>query len=237
MVYSIPCSTSVGGPRVIEKDSASTDDRVDAARQPSLLQIAANRRNALNSTGPKTPGGKRRAALNRLSRNLCSKGLERQLWAHGEDLREFWPLHRDLIAIFQPQGEAAVRAVEWLARTWWEKARRIRHWVAAGPARSEDLDARLDELLRFLVHLLRERHEWWQHRLVSVLELPLGSPADVRRQIESRLFIFGGAKPGRRKYPRRSTREDVLKELEEVFGRILAGQAASPAQGPYTKGQ
>jgi hypothetical protein len=113
---------------------------------------------------------------------LCSKGLERQLRARGEDLREFWPLHRDLIAIFQPQGEAAVRAVEWLARTWWEKARRIRHWVAAGPARSEDLNARLDELLRFLVHLLRQRHEWWQHRLVSVLELPLGSPADVRRR-------------------------------------------------------
>ncbi len=200
-----------------------------ASRQPSLLRIAANRRNALKSTGPRTPAGKRRAALNALSRDLCPQELERQLRARGEDPREFCRLHRDLIAIFQPRDEAAGRAVEWLARTWWEKARRIRQWVAAGPARSEDLDARLEELLRFLVHVLRQRHEWWRHRLVSVLGQPLGSPTEVRRRIESRLFIFG-ARPGRRKYPRESRRQHLLKEFEEAFGRIQGREAPRPAE-------
>ncbi len=105
---------------------------------------------------------------------------------------------------------------------------------AAGPARSEDLDARLEELLRFLVHMLRQRHAWWRHRLVSVLGRPLGSPAEVRRRIELRLFIFGASR-GRRKYARVSAREQLLKELEEAFGRILAGEAPGPAESPEEK--
>ncbi len=187
-------------------------------------RLAANRRNALKSTGPRTAAGKRRAALNALSRNLCPQELERQLRARGEDPREFCRLYRDLIAIFQPREEPAGRAVEWLARTWWEKARRIRQWVAAGPARSQDLDARLEELLRFAVHVQRQRHEWWHHRLVAVLGRPLGSPAEVRRRIELRLFIFG-ARPGRRSYPRESRPERLLAEFEEAFGQIVAGEA------------
>ncbi len=215
-------------------DSTRTHGHPGGSRQPSLLRIAANRRNALKSTGPKTPAGKRRSALNARRRNLFPHELERQLRARGEDPREFCRLHRDLIAIFQPQDVAGVGAVELLARTWWEKARRIRQWVAAGPARCEDLDARLEELLRFLVQVLRQRHEWWRHRLVSVLGRPLGPPAEVRRRIELRLFIFG-ASPGRRKYPRVSTREQLLKELEEAFGRILAGEAPGPAERPEQK--
>ena len=115
--------------------------------------------------------------------------------------------------------------MELLARTWWEKARRIRHWVAAGPVRTEDLDARLERLLLFLVHAQRQRREWWQHRLASVLGHPLGSPTQVRGRIESRLFIFG-AKPGRRSYPRPSRRERLLEEFQETFGEIVGGAVA-----------
>jgi hypothetical protein len=197
-------------------------------KSPTLTpaRLAANRLNALKSTGPRTAAGKRRSALNALSRDLCPQELDRQLRARGEDPREFRRLHRDLIAIFQPRDEPAGRAVELLARTWWEKARRIRQWVAAGPARSEDLEARLEELLRLVVHVQRQRHEWWHHRLVSVLGRPLGPPAEVRRRIESRLSIFG-ARPGRREYPRESRRERLLAELQEA--RILAGEAPRPA--------
>jgi hypothetical protein len=195
-------------------------------------KLAANRRNARKSTGPRTPAGKRRVALNARRRELCPQELEQQLRARGEDPGEFRRLHRDLIAIFLPQDVAGVGAVEWLARTWWEKARRIRHWVAAGPARVQDLDVRLEALLLFLVQVQRRRHEWWQHRLVSVLGRPLGSPGDVRCQIESRLFIFG-ATPGRRKYPRESPSRTT--ELEEVLRWIVAGEAARPAEGPEPK--
>ncbi len=42
-------------------------------KSPTLTpaRLAANRRNALKSTGPKTAAGKRRSALNARSRNLC----------------------------------------------------------------------------------------------------------------------------------------------------------------------
>jgi hypothetical protein len=41
----------------------------------SEKQIAANRRNARNSTGPKTIAGKKRASLNALRHGLSSQGL------------------------------------------------------------------------------------------------------------------------------------------------------------------
>ena len=202
--------------------------------QSSPAKLAANRRNALKSTGPRTAAGKRRAMLNAITRNLCPQELEQQLRARGEDPREFCRLHRDLIAIFRPQERADVLAVERLARTWWEKARRIRQWVAAGPARTADLDAKLELLLRFVVHAQRQRHEWWCHRLAAVLGYPLGPPAQIRGRIESRLFVFG-AKPGQRSYPRSSRRERLLEEFQETFGPIATGRGPRAAERPEPK--
>ncbi len=190
----------------------------------SPLRIAANRRNALKSTGPRTAAGKRRVALNARRRGLCSEELERQLRARGEDPREFCRLHRDLIAIFHPKDHAAVEAVELMARTWWEKARRVRNWVAAGQPRADDLDARLERLLTFFAHVEAKRHRWWVHRLAAVLGRPLGSPPDVRRKIEARLLLFG-AKPGKRNYPRQAPREQLHQEFVEAFGPTQAQEA------------
>jgi len=191
------------------------------AGAPSPLQIAANRRNDLKSTGPRTAAGKRRVALNGRRRDLCPEELERQLRARGEDPREFCRLHRDLLAIFHPEDRAGVAAAELMARTWWEKARRIRDWVAVGQPRADELDARLEQLLTFVVYVERQRHGWWCHRLAAVLGRPLCSPADVRRKIEARLFIFG-AKPGKRKYPRRMPSERLFQQFVEAFGPIPA---------------
>ena len=60
-------------------------------KRPSPLKIAANRRNALKSTGPKTAAGKRRVALNTRSRDLVPEELERQLLARGEGPAGFPP--------------------------------------------------------------------------------------------------------------------------------------------------
>ncbi|HXJ96891.1 MAG TPA: hypothetical protein VMT20_28975 [Terriglobia bacterium] len=166
---------------------------------PSARRIAANRRNALRSTGPQTLAGKRRVALNARKNGLCPVELQQQLRARGEDPSEFRRLHRDLIGIFRPSHEAAEAAVLALATAWWEKARRARNWVAAGPPRCQDLDERLENLLLKLIGMMRQRHEWWVHRLGSVVGWPIGSPAEVLQQIEERLFVFGG-QPGRRKY-------------------------------------
>ena len=200
----------------------------------SAAKLAANRRNALKSTGPRTAAGKRRAMLNAITRGLCPAEVERELRARGEEPREFCRLHRDLLAIFRPKERADTLSVELLARTWWEKARRIRHWVAAGPPRTDDLDARLERLLLFLVHAQRQRREWWQHRLASVLGHPLGSPPHVRDRIESRLFIFG-AKPGRRTYPWPSSRERLLDEFQATFSEISGGADPKPGGEQETK--
>jgi hypothetical protein len=194
---------------------------MSSVNSASPLQVAANRRNALKSTGPRTAAGKRRVALNARRRGLCPEELERQLRARGEDPQQFCRLHRDLIAIFHPTHHAAATAVEQMARTWWEKARRIRNWVAAGQPRTDELDARLEKLLVFLVYGERQRHGWWKHRLAAVLGRRLGSPTDVRQKIEARLLLFG-AKPGQRKYP---TETPIIKQLRgrllEVFASTL----------------
>lgn len=209
-----------------------------ACRETSPRRIAANRRNALKSTGPRTAAGKRRAALNRLRFKLCPAELERQLRARGEDPREFRELHRDLIALFQPADVAGVRVVELLAETWWEKARRIRQWVAAGQPRCYSLDARLEELLMLAINIQRQRHERWRIRLAEVLGWPVGSPAEARRRIELRLRLFG-ARRASRKYPRQHSGPYSGDEIEAAVQRILAGpgapgdkSSANPGQAP-----
>src|SRR4051794_37427473 len=44
-----------------------------AQRPPSAARIAANRRNAMKSTGPRTPAGKAVSRLNGVTHGLCSK--------------------------------------------------------------------------------------------------------------------------------------------------------------------
>jgi len=197
----------------------SSPNAIAGPRSP--LRIAANRRNALKSTGPRTAAGKRRVALNARRRDLCSEELECELQARGEDPRQFRRLHRDLIGIFRPKDRAAVEAVEQMARTWWEKARRIRNWVGAGQPQSDELDARLEKLLMLLVYEERQRHRWWRHRLAAVLGRPLGSPADVRQRIEARLLLFG-AKPGQRTYPREMLWKQLRRQFMSVFASTLA---------------
>lgn len=73
----------------------------------SARRLAANRRNALKSTRPRSKAGKYRSALNVRRKGWCPEALERELLARGEDPREFCCLHRDLAAIFRPSDAAA----------------------------------------------------------------------------------------------------------------------------------
>jgi len=185
----------------------------------SPQRVAANRRNALKSTGPRSVAGKRRSSLNSLRRSLSAGAVENQLRARGEDPMEFRRLHRDLVAIFRPGETASIAAVEMLALTWWEKRRRICAWVAAGPPRTDDLDSRLEELLQFLVMTQRLRHQWWHQRLASVLGRAVRTPAEARTLIEQHLFASGPG-GGRRKYPFAPRRAEMLKDFE-AFKKLL----------------
>jgi hypothetical protein len=188
----------------------------------SAARLAANRRNALRSTGPKSAAGRRRVALNGLPVDtLCSPELERQLRARGEDPRDFRRLHRDLIALFRRGDRLEKDGVETVAFVWWEKARRIRGWVGAGEPRCDDLDARQDELIRMLLLKQSSQHNWWKARLNAVLGYGLRSPEEVRLRIERRLFAFGG-RPGKRSYPRKPTRKEAASPSEDALSQVTA---------------
>ena len=68
-------------------------------------QIAANRRNALKSTGPRTPEGKARVSQNALKHGL----LSRHVLIAGEDAAELGALREGMVAELAPEG-----ALEWL---------------------------------------------------------------------------------------------------------------------------
>ena len=168
------------------------DERTKPVSSPARL--AANRRNAQKSTGPRTAAGKHRAALNSQRRGLAPPEIERKLQERGEDPQDIRRLYRDVVALFPPHEASDETAVRVLAETWWEKARRLRDHVGEGKPVTHDLDAKIEQLLMLLVNQQRERHARWHVRLTAVLGRGLGGPADARRKIERRLFAFGATK-------------------------------------------
>lgn len=202
----------------------------------SSRRIAANRQNARKSTGPRTRAGKYRSALNLPWRRLVPEDVERELRARGEDPREFCRLQRELMAIFHPQVPAACAAVTMLASAWWQKARRIRQWVGSGAPQCPELDARIEALLVLVVSELRASHQPWKRRLADAVGGPVGSPPEVRRQIEGQLRLFGGQPASRRYRPEAKPEErdssfgEALKAyLERELLQILAERAAGAA--------
>jgi hypothetical protein len=82
-------------------------------------QIDANRKNALKSTGPKTPEGKDAVRLNALKHGLLSK--ETLLPGEGEEaLRE---LGQNLRAELQPAGELENLLVDRIISAYWRLRR------------------------------------------------------------------------------------------------------------------
>ena len=218
-------------------DSSSSDDPTTSklrSRSPSSARrLAANRQNALKSTGPRSRAGKYRSSLNLQSRSLMPAAVERELRARGEDPREFCRLHRDLAAIFRPSNQAVSAAVAMLAGAWWQKARRIRQWVGAGTASCADLDSRIEDLLVLVIDQMRKRHQHWIARLGEAVGIPIGSPAEVRRGIEDQLKLFGGRPRAGRSHPKaqQATRiegpeETLVAYLERELQAIMAEKAA-----------
>jgi hypothetical protein len=83
-------------------------------------QILANRRNALKSTGPKTPRGRAAVRMNSLKHGLNAKTLV----LPGESRAEYKTLLRSLEAEHQPTTPRERRLVTESANALW-RARRI----------------------------------------------------------------------------------------------------------------
>jgi hypothetical protein len=85
----------------------------------SLKQIEANRRNALKSTGPKTPEGKAAVRMNVLQHGLRARSVV----IPGEDPAELRQLCDDLQNEWRPQSRTEQLLVEQMAVAQWKLAR------------------------------------------------------------------------------------------------------------------
>jgi hypothetical protein len=129
-------------------------------------QKAANRRNALRSTGPRTEAG-----LARSSRNALRHGLTAQrLMLTGESLEDFHQLRQDLYAELAPGGAIESQLIEKLAALMWRLERAPAFEVA---------------LFAWITQFQDERHSWARSR---------GSthPVHVEPAFRSYANIYGG---------------------------------------------
>ena len=93
---------------------------------PSNKQLEANRANAKNSTGPRTPGGKARSRLNSRKHGLTAKTLI----IVGENADDFDQLRAELMDDHDPQSALECELVERLAGILW-RLRRVPFFEAA----------------------------------------------------------------------------------------------------------
>src|SRR5438128_266986 len=85
----------------------------------TIHQIDANRRNALKSTGPKTPEGKAAVSMNSLRHGLRA----RTVVLPGENREEFNRLCDDLEREWEPQSRTAKFYLEQMAVSQWKLTR------------------------------------------------------------------------------------------------------------------
>lgn len=88
----------------------------------SEAKIAANRRNALQSTGPRTEAGKAVASCNALRHGLTAEAMV----LHDESAEAFAEFKDALRAAFAPEGEFEERLVERIVVCFWRLRRASR---------------------------------------------------------------------------------------------------------------
>jgi hypothetical protein len=81
----------------------------------SQKKIQANQRNAMKSTGPKTPQGKARVSENAVVHGLTSQ----KVLLRGEDAAEHERLREEAVAYYQPKGAMEERAVDRIVAYEW----------------------------------------------------------------------------------------------------------------------
>jgi hypothetical protein len=160
----------------------------------SPARLAANRRNAARSTGPRTPRGQRRSSLNALKHGI----LSRQLVAVDTpaDQALFRALHRSLVAELYPVGVVEILLVERIASCLW-RLRRVTiaecQAIEMGPSASRGDDGALDMLYRAIESQIRAGREdpaldspYPTLGMSSVLPYPTALPTPDRLALYSR---------------------------------------------------
>lgn len=153
-------------------------------RKVTARMQAANRQNALKSTGPLTPEGKQRSRFNSLKHGLTSRALRETMVYLGEDPGEYDRFQAGLAESLKPANALEAKLVEEMAQLWWRKARAVR--AQSG--------VQLREVERLEFERLRKLHDL--HRKVidesreEILEAGLRRAKDDPAQFSEALEIL-----------------------------------------------
>lgn len=164
----------------------------DRKRELAPWEIAARRRNAQKSTGPRTREGKRRAALNSLRWPRWPPHVRDVLVKECIPPPEFRQMTRKVIALLAPSDEHTTRLVNYLTHNWWVKAITVGRMQRHLKFRLDTsrIDRTLEGDLLALALALSYRSRKWRYRLEKSLGEPFESMADLRAKIEARLPIL-----------------------------------------------
>jgi hypothetical protein len=169
---------------------------------PSDAQIEANRRNAQNSTGPKTQQGKERARRNALRHGLAAE----HILLIDEDAADFTEFSAGMRRALGPVGAAETVLVErivmanWrLRRVWRQEAAALNAeaiHIAHGHAREELYERILAGLKENPPEQLPDREMPWQppHTLASIARAIVNGMSDA--QVEEAVTSQGATEEG-----------------------------------------
>jgi hypothetical protein len=118
---------SLSGCSSAEAPNNETNGNSNDKTAPSAARVAANRRNALKSTGPTSSQGKRNSAKNSFKHGLFSRWLVVDDRTAGEDSEEFGCLLCEIEAHYNPVGLEKKLRCEELAVAIWKRRRLLRY--------------------------------------------------------------------------------------------------------------
>ena len=95
----------------------------------SAASLAANRRNARKSTGPRAPQAKARVALNGIKHGLNAPRYLKNLAASGEPMRPYFLIGKNLVDVLRPRTRLAEKRLVRFAQMIWSLYRRTRKLV------------------------------------------------------------------------------------------------------------
>ena len=96
-------------------------------------QLAANRRNAQNSTGPRTAQGREVSKMNAMKHGILSRQVLVSGQYYQEDREEFEALHRRFWEQLQPEGPLEEMLMDQIVTAHWRLRR-----AAVAPSRSSN---------------------------------------------------------------------------------------------------
>ncbi len=152
-------------------------------------EIAARRRNARKSTGPRTAVGKRRAPPNALRSGEHIRLPGGGRWFLPRDPKEFRHLHCDLLGPIE-DWTLAFLANHLAQEFWWKWHRQRCHREMGLPDTSQRDDERIEEWLGSALEALATRSRKWYCRLTTSLGGGFDSLSELRSRLESRLAVY-----------------------------------------------